>query len=77
MYDGKRTYLEVEFPHIVEEGLDTVIVLGFVQQDELHVLNIIMSTGFYCRSHAHALPGVMKAEMIHSLNLSTDLRYLR
>jgi hypothetical protein len=68
-------YLEVQFPDIVKERPNSVIVLRLVQQYEFH----ICPENEHCYkelTRRNILPGVMNADTVHSLNLSTDFRYL-
>lgn len=81
-----KGYLNVGLPNINEEGLDTLVVLGLVQKNELHIFRVVLGERISATTiagstdldgrEAYSLPGVMKADTVHSLNLSTDFKYL-
>lgn len=73
--DPSGTHLNIQLPHIEKERSDALVVPRFVQQDKLHVCTT--RSALPQTPHAHnVLPGVTNADTVHSLNLSTDLRYL-
>ena len=70
-------HLHVQLPHLCKERPDALVVLTLVQQHKLHIFCCYHQ--YNSRSHirgSRLLPGVTNAETVHSLNLSTDLRYL-
>ena len=73
---SQHTHLDVQLPHLHQKRPDPLVVLRLVQQHELHIYPGF--SGRWGRARGtHLLPGVTKADTVHSLNLSTALRYLR
>jgi len=63
-----------KLPDISKEGLDPVVVLRLVQQQELRVWRPSAAPSSF--SQIYSLPGVTYADTVHSLCLSNALRYI-
>ena len=74
-HPAEPAHLHVQLPHLRKERPDALVVLTFMQEHKLHIF-VIISTIVSDIRGSRLLPGVTNADTVHSLNLSTDLRYL-